>query len=173
MAGTQTLGSLLALELEHEGAITRKLIAAVPEDRFDHRPHDKSWTARQLVGHLTEIPGWVPAMLEHPQWDMAHDEYILQTFESVQESLEFFDRNLGLALKSLRLINDHDIQQPWTMRCGERIYIQLPRSIVVRNFILNHSIHHRAQLGVYLRLMDVPVPAVYGSSADDLGIMGS
>jgi uncharacterized damage-inducible protein DinB len=172
MATAGAMVQALMAELEHEGAGTRRIIAAVPDEHLDFRPHEKSWTARELIGHLIEIPGWIPETLTLPEWDMAAEDFKLVVHGSVAEALAAWDENMTKALSTLTSTPDEALSQVWSLKSGERVFFELPRAQVMRSFILNHLIHHRAQLGMYLRLLNVPVPALYGNSADDPGLMG-
>jgi len=159
-------------ELESEMPNTRKTLERIPE-KFDWAPHKKSMTLGRLSQHLAEIPDWAVKALSLDELDLAppgappHQPNVAN---SRQQVLETFDKNLAAAKAALAATNDEHLMKPWSLKMGGKTLMTLPRIAVVRNFVLNHNVHHRAQLGVYLRLNDIPVPGVYGPSADE-GVM--
>ena len=153
-------------ELQQEALATRKILESVPMDKLDWKPHEKSMSLQRLATHVAEIPGWFQSTLEEDVLDFAKFNYSPPKPISTEELIEFFEQNLKLAEELLSSYDDSKLDEDWTMRSGETIFFTLPRHAVVRTWCLNHWYHHRAQLGVYLRLLDVPLPATYGSSAD-------
>ena len=156
-------------ELEMEMVNTRKTLERVPE-KMDWTPHPKSMTMGRLAQHLAEIPDWVTKAIEMDAVDLAPvgaPPYNPQPAKTAKEALEMFDRNLAAAKKSLAGTTDGHLMKPWSLLMGGKTVMTLPRVAVLRNFVLNHNVHHRAQMGVYLRLNDIPVPSVYGPSADE------
>lgn len=153
-------------DFEHELANTRKILERVPHDKLDWRPHAKSWTLGGLALHIATLPWWFDMTAQG-------DEYDLGTFErqsdpkSTQEILARFEENTKGALASLHKLTPEDLGKPWTLRMGDQVYFTMPKGAVLRTFAVSHIIHHRAQLTVYLRLLDVPVPGFYGPSADE------
>ena len=159
-------------EFDQEMANTRKVLERVPEDKLDWRPHPKSNTIGWNANHLAEIPGWVQSTLTLSSLDIAPPggpAYQSPKLSSRQKILEVFDRNVAAARKALAAVKDEDIMQPWSLLQGGKPLFTMPRAAVIRGFVLNHTIHHRAILCVYLRLNDVPVPGMYGPSGDDQG----
>ena len=160
-------------EFDHEMANTRRTLERVPEAKFDWRPHQKSFTMQALASHLANIPAWTEMTLNQDSLDMSPDgETQFQTpqAKSTAELLKFFDENVAAARKAISDTSDEGFQQVWTLlKAGEAVFA-MPKAAVLRSFILNHNVHHRAQLTVYLRLNDVPVPAIYGQSADEAGM---
>jgi uncharacterized damage-inducible protein DinB len=157
-------------EYDHEMATTRRTLERVPEGKSDWRPHEKSMTLGRLAGHLAEIPGWCPMTLEQDSFETSPaDGPAMQpvVMTSRSELLELFDKNVAAGREALSKVSDEALMKPWALLAGGKKMMELPRIAVLRGFILNHSIHHRAQLGVYLRLNNVPVPSVYGPSADE------
>jgi uncharacterized damage-inducible protein DinB len=156
-------------ELEMEMVNTRKTLERVPE-KMDWTPHPKSMTMGRLAQHLAEIPAWVAKTIEMDEFDMApvgappNDPLPVKT---PREALALFDKNLGSARAALASTSDAHLMKPWSLKMAGKTLMTLPRAAVVRNFVLNHNVHHRAQMGVYLRLNDIPVPSVYGPSADE------
>jgi uncharacterized damage-inducible protein DinB len=156
-------------EFDHEMANTRKTLERIPEDKLDWKPHEKSTTMRGLATHLSNLVSWAGLVIEKDQFDAAPEGKPLRTkpVESVQETLETFDRNVAAARAAIQSASDEHLTKPWTLLAGGRTIFTQPRAGVLRGMIMNHTIHHRAQLSVYLRLNDVPVPALYGPSADE------
>jgi len=167
------LSDSLLPEFDHEMANTRKTLERVPEEKFAWKPHEKSTALGRLASHLAEIPGWVPHTLEQDSFDVsppggtAHQSLQAQTRA---ELLQMFDKNVAAARALISSTSDERLRKPWTLLSGGKTVFSLPRIAVLRGFVMNHSIHHRAQLGVYLRLNGVPVPAIYGPSADESGM---
>jgi uncharacterized damage-inducible protein DinB len=156
-------------ELEMEMVNTRKTLERVPE-KMDWTPHPKSMTMGRLAQHLAEIPAWVANAIEQDEFDMAPvgaPPYNPQSAKTTREALALFDKNLGSARAALASTNDAHLMKPWSLKMAGKTLLTMPRAAVVRNFVLNHNVHHRAQMGVYLRLNDIPVPSVYGPSADE------
>lgn len=161
------LNESLIAELKQEAANTRKMLERATEKSFAWKPHEKSMTLGGLAQHLAEIPMWVGVSVDQDELDFAKSDYKPKTATTTEELLKTFDENLENAVKSLKNASDEKLMGTWTMRNGEKIYFTMPKTAVVRYFVLNHSIHHRGQLSVYLRLLDVPLPQIYGPTADD------
>ncbi|HTV58382.1 MAG TPA: DinB family protein [Verrucomicrobiae bacterium] len=157
-------------EFDNEMAGTRKTLERVPEDKPDWKPHDKSMKLGRLAAHLAELPTWASLSLAQDSLDIAppgaapRDPAVMT---SRRELLDAFDKNVASARAAIAAASDETFMQPWTLLKGGQKIMTIPRIAVVRNFVLNHAIHHRAQLGVYLRLNDIPVPSIYGPSADE------
>jgi uncharacterized damage-inducible protein DinB len=157
-------------EFDRELANARKVLERVPDDKLDWQPHPKSHTIGWNANHLAEIPSWVPGMLTAPSWDFAPvggEPYQSPKRTSRQEILDLFDRNVAAARKALAAVRDDQMTQSWSLLKGGTPLFTMPRATVIRTFILNHLIHHRAILCVYLRLNDVRVPGMYGPSGDE------
>jgi uncharacterized damage-inducible protein DinB len=151
-------------EFDLEMANTRKAIARVPSDKGDWKPHPKSFS----LGHLTQLvatmPGWITTMATKPDLDLATGRgYSLETTESL---LETFDKLVAEARAAIANLTDADVAKPWSLKMGDRVLFTSPRGETIRSTV-NHLIHHRGQLTVYLRLVDVPVPSLYGPTADE------
>jgi uncharacterized damage-inducible protein DinB len=165
-----TLREALLAEFDQEMANTRKSLERVPYDRAEWRPHPKSSTLGRLATHLAEIPAWASTALEQDSLDLSppgsapHQPAFIG---SHREVLDLFDKNVAAARAALVAVSDESLGKPWSLLSGGKTIFTLPRLAVFRSFVLNHTIHHRGQLGVYLRLNDVPVPALYGPSADE------
>lgn len=157
-------------EFDYEMSATRRTLERVPEDRPDWKPHDKSMKLSRLAGHLAELPTWAVMSLGQDSLDLAPvgaTPRVPAAMTSRKQILEFFDKNVVNARAAIAAASDEQFMQSWTLLKGGQKLMALPRVTVVRNFVMNHSIHHRAQLGVYLRLNDIPVPSIYGPSADE------
>jgi len=166
------LNAALLPEFDQEMAGTRKSLERVPDDKFDWKPHAKSMTLRQLTTHLALFPSWMTMTLDKASFDYAPvggEAYKTPAVNSRQELLEVFDRDLAKAREALKSASDAQLMETWSLLAGGKTIFAMPRIAVLRGMVMNHMIHHRAQLGVYLRLNDIPVPALYGPSADEQG----
>lgn len=160
-----TIARDLLNELKQEAAVTRKYLESVPFDKKDFKPHEKSETLGRLAIHVAEIIAWWKSCIVDDELDFI--DFKPKDITSTTQLLSYFDELLLEAETVLEQAQDKDFGGLWSMRHGEDIFFTLPKKQVVRTFCLNHLIHHRAQLGVYLRLLNVPIPATYGPSADD------
>ena len=157
-------------EFDHEMANTRKTLERVPDQKFQWQPHAKSFTMQKLASHLANVPAWAGPILLADSIDLAPKDgpsHETPQGSSAKEVLAMFDKNLAEARGIIAKTPDAEFMKPWTLFKGGVTVMTLPKIAVVRSFIMNHNVHHRAQLGVYLRLNDVPVPATYGPSADE------
>ena len=164
------LSQALLPEFDHEMANTRKTLERVPTDKFGWKPHEKSTTMGGLATHLANLPTWVMHAIEKDSIDIAPPgEPPLRTphANTTEEIVETFDRNVAAARAAIGAASDEHLGKPWSLLSGGKTVMTLPRIAVLRSFVMNHTIHHRAQLGVYLRLNDVAVPSIYGPSADE------
>ena len=170
MEGNMELSEALLPEYDHEMANTRRTLERVPEDKLGWKPHEKSMTMGQLAVHLAEMPGWAIPTIEMESFDVAPPggpPYQPPQVNSRAEILEIFDNNVAEARATIAGADDGHLTKAWSLLSGGKTVFTMPRIAVLRNLIMNHNIHHRAQLGVYLRLNNVPVPAIYGPSADE------
>lgn len=156
---------MLLKELEMEAQTTRKMLQAVPDGKYDWQPHKKSMTIKKLAVHVAEMPSWITMVLNTTELDFAVSEYKLADINTTAELLAYFEKCLAEGKAQLEKAKEEDLDIIWTMRNGEQIYDASPRSEVIR-MTFNHIVHHRAQLGVYLRLLDIAIPGSYGPSAD-------
>ncbi len=161
------LATAFLAELENEAKVTRQCLERVPADKFDWKPHEKSMTMGRLAVHCAEMFGWTKETLRQDVLDFATADF--KPFEptSTEELLAFFDDHIAKAKIILGETPDETFFTDWTMRNGEQVYLTMPKVAVMRSFVMNHIIHHRGQLSVYLRLNDIPVPSIYGPSADE------
>ena len=167
-----SISKMILAEFDHEMANTRKTLERVPDDKFGWKPHEKSMSLGDLATHLGNIPSWTKNTFEMDELDVAPPgapPYRLEQAKSRAELLEAFDKNVSEARAALDAATDENWQGKWSLLMTGKTIFTLPRPAVFRGFIMSHSIHHRAQLGVYLRLLDVPVPSIYGPSADEGG----
>ncbi len=158
--------SLFQKELEREATATRKMLAAVPNDKYDWKPHPKSMSIRQLTTHIAELPLWVGMALNTNELDFATMDYTPTEVKDTAALVQIFEKSLEDARTQLANGKEDSLDQLWTLRNGEQVYSKEPKSEVIR-MSLSQIIHHRAQLGVFLRLLDVPIPGSYGPSADE------
>jgi len=157
-------------EFEREMATTRRVLERVDDGRLAWRPHEKSQTFGGLATHLANIPTWVSIALGGDSFDaMPKDAPAprAKLLESRAAVLDAFDRNIATAHASLTAASDELMAGPWSLVAGGEVRFTMPRSAVMRSFVLNHLIHHRGQFSVYLRLLDIPVPSIYGPTADE------
>lgn len=158
----------LTNEYTHECAGTRKLLERIPLDKGDWKPHEKSMSLHNLAVHVADIPNWVPVSIEQDELDFAKVPYQPKKATTTEELLKIHDDAVAAALKSIANTNADVLKnQQWTMRNGDTIYFTMPKIAVLRSFSFNHLYHHRGQLTVYLRLLGVPVPGMYGPTADE------
>ncbi len=165
-----SLSRALLPEFDYEMAHTRRTLDRVPDDKFDWTPHEKSMKLGALASHLANIPTWAVLAINQDSFNMAPKDAPpprTPPANSRAEALEAFDRNVSQARDAIAAASDEDLREPWSLLSGDRTVLTLPRIAVLRSFVMNHTIHHRAQLGVYLRLNDIPVPSIYGPSADE------
>lgn len=166
-----TIGQSLLPEFDMETAKTRKTLERVPEDKYGWKPHEKSMTMGRLTGHLAELTSWVGETLAKDSIDVAPSggapPFQPYTAKSRQETLDFFDKNVAAARAAIAGADEAAWMKPWSLLRGGNVVFTMPKIAVLRGFIMNHTIHHRAQLGVYLRLNDIAVPSIYGPSNDE------
>ncbi|MGH9899193.1 MAG: DinB family protein [Pyrinomonadaceae bacterium] len=153
-------------EFDREMANTRKSLERVPEDKFDWKPHEKSGTLGWLASHLATLPGFATFTIEKEFVDIA-PPFKFPVGNSRSELLEIFDQSVSGARAAIAGASDEHLFMSWSLLMGGKPLFTMPRVAVLRSFMMNHIIHHRAQLGVYLRLNDIPVPSIYGPSADE------
>ncbi len=157
-------------EFDHEMATTRRVIERVPDGKFAYKPHDKSMTMGRLASHIADMPTWAVSGITLDSLDLAAGH---KPFEAASQAelLAAFDKNASAARSAIAGATDETFMKNWSLKNGATTLMTMPKIAVVRSFVLNHIIHHRGQLSVYLRLNDVPVPSIYGPSADE-GTLG-
>lgn len=159
--------SMFRKELEHESATTRKMLERIPDDRYDWKPHPKSMTIRQLSTHIAELPTWITMAITTDGLDFATTPYDPPKVDSTKELMALFGTSLQNGFSELKEENEGKMNDPWTLRNGDEVYSTTSKAETIR-MSLNQVTHHRAQLGVYLRLLDIPIPGSYGPSADEM-----
>ena len=161
------LNQAFIAEITMEAANTRKMLANVPVEKNDYKPHEKSMALGRLSTHVAELNSWVAATMEQDGLDFATMAYKPVIASSTEELLAIHDENLKKALNSLENAKPEDFGKMWTLRNGDHVHFTLPKAVVLRSFALSHLYHHRGQLSVYLRLLDCPIPGMYGPSKDE------
>ncbi len=160
-------------EFDNEMANTRTTLARIPVDKLEWKPDPKSMSLGQLAGHITEMVGWGTMTLTTESLDMNPGEHKPFIPASQEQLLSEYDKNLHTLRATLAATSDADMLKTWSLRIGGNVLFSMPRVAVMRSMIMNHLIHHRAQLTVYYRLNGVPVPALYGPSADESSMAAS
>lgn len=166
-----SLNKSLIAELQHEAASTRKLLLSVPTELFSWQPHDKSMTMERLAKHVADLQGWALLILAADETDMAARVNPITAATTTEEFVAIMDENVEQSIVALENATDEELNKKWLMRRGEMIIRELPKFAGIRFMMMNHLIHHRGQLSVYLRLNDIHVPGLYGPSADDRIVM--
>lgn len=164
---TMSLGRMLAAELTQEAVATRKILERLPSEKLTWKPHEKSMTVDRLAGHIVEMISWTKATLTQDVLDFATMDYTPKVYADSADLVTDFDKNIADAVEILNETPNETFGENWTMKNGEQVYFTMPKAVVMRGFVLSHIIHHRGQLSVYLRLLDIPVPSIYGPSADE------
>jgi len=157
-------------EFDQEMATTRRVLERVPADKLDWKPHAKSMSLGQLASHVAQLPDWVSYIFTADEFDFRPPDrpaYKGADCKTSQELLDLFDRSVATAREAISGAREQSLDTPWTLKAGDYTAFTAPRWRVFRGFGMNHIIHHRAQLSVYLRLLDVPVPPIYGPTADE------
>ena len=153
-------------ELENEAITTRKMLLQVPIDKFEWQPHPKSMTIKRLATHIAELPTWIGMALTTDELDFDNNPYAPVDIKTKDELMAHFEKSLEDGRKHLKEGREDILDKPWTLRSGSTIYSTEPKRDVLR-MACSQIIHHRAQLGVFLRLLDIPIPGSYGPSADE------
>ncbi len=167
-----TIAESILPEFEMEMANTRKVLDRIPDDKLDWKAHEKSLSIGSVGSHLASIPGWVEMTLTQDVLDVnpkGGEPYQPPKCDSRQEILDLFDANVAAAKKTIAATPDEEFGKSWSLLSGGEALLTMPKLGVIRTYVLNHTIHHRGHLCVYLRLNDIPVPGLYGPSADDKG----
>jgi uncharacterized damage-inducible protein DinB len=168
------LSDLFLPEFEQEMATARKTLERIPEDKLSWKPHEKSMPLDRLAGHVAELAGWAANAIELDSLDFmppGGPSFQPTIATSRKQVLEIFDKNREASRRAIAGASDEHLMKNWSLLRGGQTLMTMPRVSVLRSFCINHIVHHRAQLGVYLRLNNIPVPSVYGPSADE-GTLG-
>ncbi len=154
-------------ELEAEAQTTRKMLAIIPDDKFGWKPHEKSMAIERLATHIAELPTWVTMTVNTSELDFNANAYVPKIVKNNKELMQFFEESLADGIATLKKTQDNILPDQWVMRNGDTILSKRTKTEVIR-MTYSQIIHHRAQMGVYLRLLNVPIPGSYGPSADDM-----
>jgi uncharacterized damage-inducible protein DinB len=160
------IAQMLLPEFDQEMANTRKMLERVPDGKFDYKPHEKSMSLGRLAGHTAEMASWVSGTLQFERMDFTGEEKPFSP-ATRQEILDAFDKNVVDAREALSKASDEDLMKVWTLTYKGQQIFAMPRAAVLRTMVISHLIHHRSQLGVYLRLNNIEIPGMYGPSADE------
>lgn len=160
-----SLTKSLIAEFEHESAGTKRILERIPKEKFDWRPHAKSRTLKELASHVAGLSAWPGVILKSDTLDLTTIKSA--EINSTEDLVNELNRNVQHSLDTLKTAKDEDFQGKWTLKSGDHVVLEVPKSVGIRSVALNHMYHHRAQLSVYLRLLDIPVPGMYGPSADE------
>jgi uncharacterized damage-inducible protein DinB len=157
---------MLLKELDQEAVTTRKMLERIPTEQFDWQPHKKSMTLQRLATHVAELPSWVTIAVTTDELDFANNPYSPVTVNNTGELLDYFERSLADSREHLLRTTEEKLLENWTLREGDQVYQVATKAEIIR-MTYCQIVHHRAQLGVFLRLLDVPIPGSYGPSADE------
>lgn len=164
MSTTVSIAQSLLPEFDQEMSTTRKLLERVPSDKGQWKPHPKSFSLGHLAQLVAWMPGWITNVLRETELDLKGAP--AYTYEPTEKLLTLFDANVREARAAIASVQDSDLRVPWSLKSGNRVFMTAPRGVILRQNI-SHLVHHRGQLSVYLRLIDVPVPSIYGPTADE------
>jgi uncharacterized damage-inducible protein DinB len=153
-------------ELEQEAQTTRRMLSRIPTDKFGWKPHEKSMTVQQLATHIAELPLWISMTLDTSELDFAKNPYQQENVPTTQDLMNYFESSVADGKARLEKATEDELSEPWTLRNGEVVYVTAPKADMLRSTYCQ-VVHHRAQMGVYLRLLNVPIPGSYGPSADE------
>lgn len=156
----------LIAEFEHESANTRKMLEKVQQEKFDWRPHPKSMTLKSLSSHIAGLAAWPGLIAKTDVVDLANVKS-QKEIKTTADLVEEFDLNVQQTRAVLSEAKEEELRNKWILKSGGHVILEIPKSVAIRSIAMNHVIHHRAQLSVYLRLLDVAVPGMYGPSADE------
>lgn len=157
---------MLLKEMDQEAATTRKMLKIVPVDQFDWKPHPKSMSLKSLATHVAELPSWVTLVLNTDELDFAAEPYNQVPVNSIDDLFAYYEKNFKEGREQLAKTNEAEFEKIWTLRNGDAIYWQGNKYEMIRGSFCQ-TVHHRAQLGVFLRLLNIPIPGSYGPSADE------
>lgn len=158
------ISQFLINQLQFEADITRKFLDLIPEDNYSYKPHEKSWELLGLAKHIGEIPGWIASTMSSTEMDMAG--YQSPVADTKQAVVDLFETNLATAITALEGASEEDFDVMWSMKMGDQVMFEMSRLQCLTTMVVPQIAHHRAQLGVYYRMLDIALPATYGPSAD-------
>jgi len=154
-------------EFEYEYISTRKMLERLPSESFSWKPHEKSMSLGRLAGHISEIFKWILPVINSKELNFATEKYEPFTPKSREDLIEALDKSFKKGISEMKGQSDENMLKLWALKAGDHVIFEMPRIGVLRGFVLKHFIHHRGQLSVYMRLLDIPVPSIYGPSADE------
>jgi uncharacterized damage-inducible protein DinB len=154
-------------ELKEEEKSTRKLLEKIPAEYLSWKPHEKSFPLSRLASHVAELPGWISTILDSDELDFGKIKFTPPEILSPADIMKVHIENVNKAIKSLENAKEEDFSKTWTLKNNDKIFFTRPKSDVLKNFAYSHLYHHRGQLTVYLRLLDIPLPGIYGPTADE------
>ena len=154
-------------EFDHEMKVTRRVLERMPVADGDWKPHARSMSLARLASHVGDIPGWAGIIVQKSYFEMTESDYKPVTHASTEALLADFDQKVALARNAIDSMSDEDMMSSWEFRVKGEALLKMPKIGVIRSLLMNHLIHHRGQCSVYLRLKDIPVPSIYGPSADE------
>jgi uncharacterized damage-inducible protein DinB len=158
-------------EFDMEAATTRKVLERIPDDKLGWKPHTKSWTMEELAFHIAGLPEWGTITIGQDSIDVGGERPKHKAAETCQELLAKFDANVAAFRAALAEVSNETLMSPWSLKHDGNVLFTMPKVTVLRSWVFNHAIHHRGVLSVYLRLNDIPVPQIYGPTADETGMM--
>jgi len=154
-------------DLDDELNATRSLLDRLPDDRFDWQPHDREWTLGELATHVASLPRWMLTIIDEDGFDVGGEAESPETRTDTDGVLAYFDETAEALRASFAEATDDTMNEPWRLRHGDTVIMEQPKAVVLRRWGISHLVHHRAQLGVYLRQLNVPLPPLYGPTADE------
>lgn len=167
------LNQVLIAELQQEAANTHKMLERVPAEHMNWQPHEKSMSLTRLATHIAELPGWITMTLNTNELDLGTMDYKPTLAETSDDLVATHNKSVAGAEEALNSATDEQLAAPWTLRKGDHVMFTLPKAAVIRSMVMNHMIHHRGQLSVFLRLLDVPLPGIYGPTRDEMDMMAA
>ncbi len=162
-----TLIDKLITEIEEEASNTKRMLECVPADKFDWQPHEKSMTLKQLATHVAHLSSWPELVLQTKELDFANNDLETPQIEHTTDLVTLLQKGAKASVSALQNAAKKDLEEAWVLRNGDVVLLNNTKYEVIRSMSVNHLIHHRGQLSVYLRLLDIPIPGMYGPSADD------
>jgi len=161
------LAQLFIPELKHEASNTRKVFERLTDEHFNWKPHEKSFSLGGLASHIAHLPLWISLTINTSEFDLVNGGFPRTSVKTFQEVRDLFEERFNAALTALSSADDEHLKEVWLLKNGDVKLFEMPRSVVIRSIAMNHSVHHRGELIVYMRLLNLKVPGLYGPSADE------
>lgn len=162
-----SIGHAIIKELRHEAANTTRMLERLPADRFDFKPHEKSSSLGKLATHIADLPAWIPLVLNEASFNLVNRPFVHGPVTTTEDLVKLHADHVAAAINALETTSDELLAADWVLSMGDHVIVKMPRVAVIRSLGLSHMIHHRGQLSVYMRLNNIPVPGIYGPSADE------